>query len=357
MVWFYFANFDVCMRTIGLEDNIAADRPFKWKKTGLAVVCVLAYSVFLEICEHLITYGTFRTYDNWRHELINHLANIAPLFLMTGAIALIIFYVTDRGILSRNFFLKLALDIVLTAAATIGAYLLMLWVIRFFASGVELAYGSILAVYLITLLMIEMLYYMLVTKKAYERAEQQKRRALQYQYDAFRAQVNPHFLFNSLNILMDIIENDKDKAGEFTQALADIYRYVLSTHRKTRVQVSEEMDFLESYIHILTLKYNNFLNVEIHKELTSTRYIIPFTMQILVENVTKHNIISDKYPMKVDIIVGEDCITVRNKIMLKRNESGTGLGLRYIHTQYNSVGKTVSISNDGTYFTAKIPYL
>lgn len=328
----------------------------KWRKTGLILSGILFYSIFLEICVHLITYNQFRIYDNWVHEAINHMANIAPIALMTAACTAIVFFLTDRWIFSRSYILKLLADIILTASATIGAYLLTLWVARAFISGYEINYGSILAIYMITLLMIEMIYYMNSANKAAKKAEQAKREAIQFQYDAFRAQVNPHFLFNSLNILMDIIENDKDKAVEFTEALSDIYRYVLSTHRRARVTVSEEFSFLEAYIHILTLKYNQFLKVSILNQISSTKYIIPFTMQVLMENVTKHNIISDRHPMAVSITATDDGIVMQNPIRRKKN-SGTGLGLKYIMTQYRTFGKSFTISDDGEYFTVKIPFI
>lgn len=330
----------------------------KTRRIILTALTILAYSIFLEVCVHLITYDQFRIYDNWRHELINHLVNIAPLFLGTSACTAVVFLLTDRGVFARHFLLKLSVDIVLTAAAVIGSYLLILWAIGALISGVEINYASMLAVYMITLLIIEMIYWMHSSRRASEKAELEKRRALQYQYDAFRAQVNPHFLFNSLNILMDIIENDKDRAGEFTETLSDIYRYVLSTHRKDRVLVSEEMAFLESYIHILTLKYNNFLTVDIQQTLKAPRYVLPFMMQLLLENVTKHNIISDRHPMTVTIDVADEGITVRNPILRKKNSStGTGLGLKYIFTQYEAAGKSITVSDDGHFFTAKIPYL
>lgn len=330
----------------------------KTRRIILTALTILAYSIFLEVCVHLITYDQFRIYDNWMHELINHLVNIAPLFLGTSACTAVVFLLTDRGVFARHFLLKLSVDIVLTAAAVIGSYLLILWAIGALISGVEINYASMLAVYMITLLIIEMIYWMHSSRRASEKAELEKRRALQYQYDAFRAQVNPHFLFNSLNILMDIIENDKDRAGEFTEALSDIYRYVLSTHRKDRVLVSEEMAFLESYIHILTLKYNNFLTVDIHQTIKAPRYVLPFMMQLLLENVTKHNIISDRHPMTVTIDVADEGITVRNPILRKKNSStGTGLGLKYIFTQYEAAGKSITVSDDGHFFTAKIPYL
>lgn len=330
----------------------------KTKRIILIILTILAYSVFLEVCVHLITYNQFRIYDNWKHEIINHLVNIVPLFLTSSACTAIVFSLTDRGMFARNFLLKLTVDIVLTAATVVSTYLLILWAIGAFTSSVEVNYANILAIYMITLLIIEMVYWMHSSRRASEKAELEKRRALQYQYDAFRAQVNPHFLFNSLNILMDIIESDKDKAGEFTEALSDIYRYVLSTHRKARVLVSEEMSFLDSYIHILTLKYNNFLTVEISNTLSSPRYVLPFMMQLLLENVTKHNVISDRHPMTVTISVEEDGITVRNPILRKKNSTaGTGLGLKYIYTQYEAAGKSIRVTDDGKYFTAKIPYL
>lgn len=118
------------------------------------------------------------------------------------------------------------------------------------------------------------------------------------------------------------------------------------------------MDFLESYIHILTLKYNNFLTVDIRQSLKSPRYVLPFMMQLLLENVTKHNIISDRHPMTVTIDVEDEGVTVRNPILRKKNSSrGTGLGLKYIFTQYEAAGKSITVSDDGNLFTAKIPYL
>lgn len=330
----------------------------KTRNIILSTLTILAYSIFLEVCVHLITYNQFRIYDNWRHEIINHLVNIAPLFLGTSACTAIVFYLTDRGVFARHFLYKLSVDIILTATSVAGSYMLILWAIEGVISHVDINYASMLAVYMITLLIIEMIYWMHSSRKASEKAEREKRRALQYQYDAFRAQVNPHFLFNSLNILMDIIENDREKAGEFTQALSDIYRYVLSTHRKDRVLVSEEISFLASYTHILTLKYNNFLTVDIRNTLRAPRYVLPFMMQLLLENVTKHNIISDRHPMTVSIDVADEGITFRNPILRKKSPStGIGLGLKYISSQYEAAGKSITVSDDGNFFTAEIPYL
>ncbi|MBR5249814.1 MAG: histidine kinase [Bacteroidales bacterium] len=319
---------------------------------------ILAYSVFIEICIHLIIYNQFRIYDNWKHEIFNHLANILPIFIITLLSVLVVFMITDRGKLGKRYTWKLLVDIAVSLGITFGIYSIFWWYYRKITMGIEVNYGSILALHLITILIIEIIYYVQYTKGVENKAEQAKLLALQYQYDAFRAQVNPHFLFNSLNILMELIEQDKEKAVEFTDALADIYRHILQTHKKDRISVTEELEFLRSYTNILTLKYLHYLEVNIQVDYTKPKYIIPFTTQILMENITKHNIISASQPMQVHIRVNDEGISIQNPIQRKiNNRTNTGLGLQYISTQYASNNKELIVQDDGQTFTAIIPYL
>lgn len=323
-------------------------------------LAILAYSIFLEICVHLITYNQFRLYDNWLHEIINHLGNILPLFLITSALVYVIFSLTDRGIMARKFLPKIIVDTTLSIGITIGIFALMLWCYGSFTSSIDIHYGSILAINFITLLMLEMLYYMSKRKIAERQAEQSKALAIQYQYDAFRAQVNPHFLFNSLNILIEIIHQNPQKAEEFTESLADIYHHVLRTHRSEKTPVADELAFLDSYIHILSIKYGNSLQVEVKREQASQqRQLVPFTMQILMENVSKHNIISEKQPMTVSILIGQDGITFCNRIQRKilKQQKQAGVGLKYLATQYSTFNKELIIEDNGTEFRVKAPYL
>lgn len=318
---------------------------------------ILGYSIFLELCMHLIAYNTFLLYDDWKQELFNHIGNILPLLLMTAICIIVIFFITDTGIFSRRFGLKLIMDILLTSVMTFASFALLLYIYYQFVAYVEVEYGSLIAVWLITMLMLEMAYYMSQAKRTMAIAEQAKLEAIQYQYDAFRAQVNPHFLFNSLNMLIDIIETDKDNAVKYTEALSDIYRYVLTSHKKMRVTLSEELSFLESYIHIITLKYNHFLKVVIKNDIDTTKFIIPYTLQLLVENITKHNIISENNPMEVYININDEAIIIKNSIKRKKCDTSTGLGLNYLFSLYKSCGRSISIKDDGQTFTAIIPYL
>lgn len=332
-------------------------------KTGQTVWAVLAYSVFLELCLHLITYGMTLLYDNWVYEAVNHLANLLPIFLTTLVCVAVVFRVTDRGRLAGRFVLKLAVDLLLTAGLTVGIYVLLLGGYNLFVARVDVEYGSVLAVFLITMLMVELFYYMQYSRLAAEKAEQSRREAMQYQYEAFRAQFNPHFLFNSLSLLMEMIETDRERAVSYTGALSDIYRYVLQMHRKPRVTMSEELAFLRSYVQILELKYNHFLQVDVLRtgdtERDQQRYVVPFSLQILVENVTKHNVISDRYPMRVEVRVDDRSVTVSNPVRRKRAAagSGTGLGLKYLQVQYAASGQAVEIRDRTDSFEVKIPYI
>lgn len=324
----------------------------------LVALAVLGYAVFLRLCYCLLVHGTVLLYGGWKEEIIYHVANILPMAAMAGGCACIVFLVTDRGVLRERFFLKSCVDAVLTFILTWAGYFALLAIYRLFHQSWNVDYGGIIVIFLVTWLLTECFYYMIRSRRELKKAEYQKLRAVQYQFDPFRAQVNPHFLFNSLNMLMDIIETDTKKAGRFTEALSDIYRYVLQTHSKSSVCLSDEMAFLESYLHILGLKYNNFLSVrmEVSADCGKKR-IVPFTMQLLIENVTKHNVISEKYPMEVKIDINEENIIIANRITRKKNGVSSGLGLKYLQSQYEAAGKVFSVTDDGEYFTASVPYV
>lgn len=324
----------------------------------LVALAVLGYAVFLRLCYCLLVHGSVFLYGGWKEEIIYHVANILPMAAMAGGCVCIVFLVTDRGVLRERFFLKSFVDAVLTFIMTWAGYFALLAIYKMFHQSWNVDYGGIIVIFLVTWLLTECFYYMIRSRRELKKAEYSKRKAIQYQFAAFRAQVNPHFLFNSLNMLMDIIETDTKNAGRFTEALSDIYRYVLQTHSKSSVKLSDEMSFLESYLYILKLKYNNFLNVNVEVlEDRSKNEIVPFTMQLLIENVAKHNIISEKYPMEVKIEIGADNIKISNRIARKKSGTPSGLGLKYLQSQYEAAGKTFSVTDDGEYFTACVPYV
>lgn len=208
------------------------------------------------------------------------------------------------------------------------------------------------------LLVFELLFYFRAEKVALIESEKAKREALLYQYEALRAQINPHFLFNSLNVLSSLIYIHPDNANRFTKSLSQMYRYVLSLNQKPTVVLGEELDFLQFYLFLLEMRFEESFVLNIRETGGyRDRVIIPLTMQLLIENAFKHNVVTKERPLLIDIHIEAEYFTVSNNIYLKSNVDKGGMGLKYLFEQYNLYGKGIEINNDGHVFVVKIPYI
>lgn len=211
---------------------------------------------------------------------------------------------------------------------------------------------------LLILAALESIYYVRYSSDILRRHARQQQETLIYKYEALKAQINPHFLFNSLNILYSFIPPDLKDAREYVLHLSRIYRFTLNHNDRSMVSLDTELDFLNSYIRILQIRYDNNLKINIKNLPAETHYIIPYSLQMLVENVTKHNFISSEFPMSVDIDFSEKGITVTNPIRLKEADvASTKFGLSYLKHLYAYNGKEFKIKKDDTSFQAFVPYL
>jgi LytS/YehU family sensor histidine kinase len=158
-------------------------------------------------------------------------------------------------------------------------------------------------------------------------------------YEALKNQVDPHFLFNSLNTLNSLIKVDADKAQEYVQQLSFVFRYTLQNAEV--ITLSEELKFTKAYCHLMKIRYGNNLNFEYNVDEKLYDYlIIPLSLQTLVENAIKHNVVSTKQPLTVKIDGVEDSITVSNPIQLKKEaESGEKIGLVNLAERYKLMWK------------------
>lgn len=178
------------------------------------------------------------------------------------------------------------------------------------------------------------------------------------QKEVLHDMISPHFLFNSLNTLTSIVPESKGKAILFTSELAYLYEFILLNNNRELITIEEEINLLNRYIFLLKSRFEDNLqvNIDLPKEVLS--FSIPtLTLQNLVENAIKHNVISKKYTLIIDIKFEDDCIIIQNPINLKSNsETSTGLGLEYIYKQYHKYfNDNVLIQNDNQYFTVKLP--
>ena len=165
-----------------------------------------------------------------------------------------------------------------------------------------------------------------------------QRERMMFEYEHLKSQVNPHFLFNSLNTLANLIEEDKDVASQYTTHLSDLYRNMLSFRNKDLVLLSEEWDILENYIYIQQSRFGEAMQLvaDIPQHIMETRQIVPLALQLLVENALKHNVVSLSKPLTISITATDDTITVRNTVNPKiSKEKGEGLGLSNIQRRYS----------------------
>lgn len=184
---------------------------------------------------------------------------------------------------------------------------------------------------------------------------------LQSQLEVLKQQVNPHFLFNSLNVLSSLIKVDENLAESFTEQLAKVYRYVLENKEKEMVTLKTEMDFLNAYLFLLNIRFEGKVKVKVSlKEDNMVAMIVPLALQLLIENAIKHNAFSKKTPLKISISDEEEpfLIVTNNRRHRSTHAVSTGVGLDNIKRRYAILcdAEPEFVKTD-TDFTAKIPLL
>lgn len=180
------------------------------------------------------------------------------------------------------------------------------------------------------------------------------------QYETLKNQVNPHFLFNSLNVLTSLVKSDPDMAIEFINQLSSVYRYVLDNKEKEVVTIEEETKGLKAYIHLLKMRFGASMNVDMNLEALDALMIPPLTLQMLVENAIKHNIISKNKPLQIDIKVEDiETISVKNNLQKKPNSEPSGkVGLENIIARYKYISdRQIHIEENDQHFKVSIPLL
>ncbi|WP_455592223.1 sensor histidine kinase [Bacteroides sp.] len=178
-------------------------------------------------------------------------------------------------------------------------------------------------------------------------------------YTALQNQLNPHFLFNSLNTLIAEIEYNPSNAVSFTKSLSNVYRYVLQCQDKTLVTLSEELGFMDSYLFLHKVRMGDCIacNSDIPSDCRES-LLPPLTLQLLVENVIKHNSIAMNRPMEINISVVENRLVVSNQIRPKKSESVSGVGLQNLSKRCKlMLGEEIAVEEKAGVFTVKVPLL
>ncbi len=197
-------------------------------------------------------------------------------------------------------------------------------------------------------------------RKTLTEKEELKRSTITAEFESLKSQVNPHFLFNSLNTLSSLIEEEPKVATEFVQQLASVYRYLLSQTDKEKVSLGEEIDFMHSYVFLNQIRFGENLKVEVKVDPQFMgKEIITLTLQILLENAIKHNVISKENPLHITIEASRDKLCVRNNLQVKKTLSASnGIGLSNIQNRYHYfTQQEVIIQKTNDFFEVCVPLL
>lgn len=199
------------------------------------------------------------------------------------------------------------------------------------------------------------------TARSQMNAAREKANTAQYRYLKLKRQVDPHFLFNSLNILDCLVCEEKNgQASTYIHKLAGIYRYMIKSEDDEIVPLRDELVFVGLYVDLLKVRFPEGFEVEVDvPEEMMSRYILPCSIQLLIENATKHNAVNPESPLKIVVKAEDNIVCVSNNVVPKVSRSqSTGLGQKYIRQQYLDLsGKEIEICNDGGTYSVNLPLI
>jgi hypothetical protein len=180
------------------------------------------------------------------------------------------------------------------------------------------------------------------------------------QFESLKNQIDPHFLFNSLNVLSSLIEENPENAQKFTTSLSKIYRYVLEQKDKELISVEEELKFAKTYMNLLKMRFENSLSYEVPTEFINPEAkVVPLSLQLLLENTIKHNIVSENKPLRIKIYIENNYLIVENNLQKKEVlQERKGVGLQNIVNRYGLLSaRKVLVEETSDFFRIKIPIL
>ncbi len=197
-------------------------------------------------------------------------------------------------------------------------------------------------------------------RKAALDAETLKKEQMASRYESLKNQVNPHFLFNSLNALTNLVYEDQDQAADFIRQLSKVYRYVLDTRAQEVVELKTEMEFVNSYLFLQKIRFDEKLKVEINLDGFESSMVPPMSIQMLLENAIKHNTIAKDEPLTIQLKVEDEKLIVSNNLQKKNIPVAeiSGTGLNNIISRYEFLSQEkVEIIESETHFTVNLPLL
>jgi hypothetical protein len=201
-------------------------------------------------------------------------------------------------------------------------------------------------------------FFFVLWSEAVDRVQKLREEKLIFQYETLKSQVNPHFLFNSLNSLLSLVRSEPELSEKFVQKLSSIYRYTLENREKELVPLSAELDFVNDYFYLQKIRDNEKIELKTELNIGSNALIVPVSLQLLVENALKHNTSTRKQPLEIVIHnEGIDKLVVRNNLQVKTQLADSSkIGLKNLNERCRLIlNREIEILQTDDEFVVKIP--
>ena len=207
----------------------------------------------------------------------------------------------------------------------------------------------------------EAFYYFSRLRRVEQEKEELLRINLQSQFDSLKQQVNPHFLFNSINTVSSLIDKDPQRAKKFLAEMSKVYRYLLQVNEEKLVTLETELKFVEPYFHLLKTRFNDALHLNLKIDDGYKNHLLPaLTLQLLLENAIKHNIVERDRPLVIDVSVNSDgFLCVQNNLQRKKQHiSSTKIGLANIIAKYKLLNqREIIVKETENEFSVLLPLI
>lgn len=254
-------------------------------------------------------------------------------------------------------------SLIASLSITIGVFSWFIYIDRdlsefwphLYKNGLNFGNGS----FFIWLLFFTLAFFYVLWQKSAKKEQSLREENLKYKYQNLKAQVNPHFLFNSLNTLSEIVYEDAKKAENYIQKLSRIYRYILDNEETDLIRLNEEIEFLQYYIDLQKVRDNGKIRLDINVMDTDKYNIIPVSLQVLVENALKHNSRSEESPLIIQIKQMDNHLVVSNTIQRKNILGNTSkTGLKNLQERVKLIlGRELVIQEEDNQFIVKLPFI
>lgn len=311
-----------------------------------------------------------KSFANTDRLLLNFVYTILYSVVLYFSNALLFVYL-DKKFKNERFSVK---RLMIGFAASLPITMMMIFMLRlidevwikgellevFLKTQTFISYVDTLIITVIILLIIHLVYLYKLHQET--RLKEQKVLAVtaNAQFESLKNQIDPHFLFNSLNVLSSLIEENPENAQRFTTSLSKIYRYVLEQKDKELIALEEELSFAKTYMNLLKMRFENSISYEIDSaNMVPEAKVVPLSLQLLLENTIKHNIVSEQKPLHIKIYIENSYLIVENNFQKKEVlKERQGVGLQNIVNRYGLISeRKVLIEQTIEAFKVKIPVL